>query len=264
MKKVIVTGSNRGLGLQIVKGLKNCHVILAVRDVNKGLEAIEGLKGSFDVMTLDVTNIDSINAFVSAVIKKYGWVDVLINNVGIYNNEFSVINFLGVDYDHVWLTNTLGPYVLSKKLLGHVDRMVFMNSVAGHGIKLDMKTLYGSSPKKSYSQSKYGCILLTRYFMDYVDVVGAHPGYSHTDIFEGRKPGSVRDIIRFGTRLLAQSPSIGAKGAINGAIGEYNEGEYLVPKYLKQLYGPPKRVLLKDYYSDDDFNKFKIFLEQIY
>lgn len=264
MKKIIVTGANRGLGLEIVKGLKDCHIILAVRDVNRGYEVIKHLEGSFDVLSLDLTSEKSIESFVEVILSKYGRVDVLVNNAGIYNNAYGVIDFMGHSFDRVWVTNTLGPYILSKKLLNHVACIVFMNSIAGHGISLNMESIKGNLPTKSYAQSKYGCVLLSRYFMDYVKVVGTHPGYSKTDIFEGRKAGSMKDVLRFSTRLLAQPPSMGAQGALEAILGSHPSGTYLVPKYGMQLYGSPKAVLLKDYYRESDYEVFKSFIEHLY
>lgn len=88
-KVAIVTGSNKGIGLAIVRAL--CKefqgdVYLTARDSGRGQEAVkllssEGLKPMFH--QLDINDLSSITAAAAFFKDKYGGVDVLINNAGI-------------------------------------------------------------------------------------------------------------------------------------------------------------------------------------
>ena len=84
----LVTGANRGIGLEIVRQLSRAGLmaVLASRDVAKGREAAaklasEGLEPP--VVALDVTDESSIRAAVDEVVRLFGRIDVLVNNAGI-------------------------------------------------------------------------------------------------------------------------------------------------------------------------------------
>ncbi|XP_060896335.1 carbonyl reductase [NADPH] 1-like [Labrus mixtus] len=88
-KVVLVTGSNKGIGLAIVDAL--ClqfkgEVYLTARDAGRGQAAVEslaskGLKANFH--QLDIDDLNSIKAAATYFKDKYGGVDVLVNNAGI-------------------------------------------------------------------------------------------------------------------------------------------------------------------------------------
>lgn len=88
-KVAIVTGSNKGIGLAIVRALCKQFqgvVYLTARDVGRGQEAVtslssEGLKAEFH--QLDINDVNSIVTAAAYFKQKYGGVDVLVNNAGI-------------------------------------------------------------------------------------------------------------------------------------------------------------------------------------
>ncbi|XP_049455902.1 carbonyl reductase [NADPH] 1-like [Epinephelus fuscoguttatus] len=88
-KVAVVTGSNKGIGLAIVRALCKQYqgdVYLTARDVGRGQEAVkslgeEGLKPMFH--QLDINDVNSITTAAAYFKEKYGGVDVLINNAGI-------------------------------------------------------------------------------------------------------------------------------------------------------------------------------------
>ncbi|KAG7228414.1 hypothetical protein INR49_007586, partial [Caranx melampygus] len=88
-KVAIVTGSNKGIGLAIVRALCKQFkgdVYLTSRDIGRGQEAVEslsseGLKPMFH--QLDINDLNSITTAAAYFKDKYGGVDILINNAGI-------------------------------------------------------------------------------------------------------------------------------------------------------------------------------------
>lgn len=87
----LVTGGNRGMGLELVKELSEAgqKVILGSRNLTKGQEAIEQLNNKeVDLVQLDVTDDTSIQKAVAELEKKYSHLDILINNAGaVFDNR---------------------------------------------------------------------------------------------------------------------------------------------------------------------------------
>ncbi|XP_062982725.1 carbonyl reductase [NADPH] 1-like [Elgaria multicarinata webbii] len=85
----VVTGSNKGIGLAIVRALCkqfSGDVYLTSRDIERGKAAVaklqeEGLKPLFH--QLDINNLQSIRTFCDFLKEKYGGLNVLVNNAGI-------------------------------------------------------------------------------------------------------------------------------------------------------------------------------------
>lgn len=76
MKKVLITGANKGIGLELTKQLiqKGYYVYMGSRDLAKGMNAAqkladEGLE-NFEVIQLDVTDQESVNAARSEIGKR--------------------------------------------------------------------------------------------------------------------------------------------------------------------------------------------------
>ncbi|KAA8583453.1 hypothetical protein FQN60_014661, partial [Etheostoma spectabile] len=88
-KVAVVTGSNKGIGLAIVRALCKEYqgdVYLTSRDASRGEDAVktlaaDGLKAAFH--QLDIDDVNSIAAAAAYFKDKYGGVDVLVNNAGI-------------------------------------------------------------------------------------------------------------------------------------------------------------------------------------
>ncbi|GMH02622.1 hypothetical protein Nepgr_004461 [Nepenthes gracilis] len=84
----VVTGGNKGIGLEICKQLasKGVTVILTARDERRGLEAVEGLKafGLSDIIfhKLDVVQQSSAASLTAFIKQRFGRLDILVNNAG--------------------------------------------------------------------------------------------------------------------------------------------------------------------------------------
>ncbi|KAE9595540.1 putative oxidoreductase [Lupinus albus] len=91
----VVTGSNKGIGFETVKGLASngIKVVLTARDEKKGYEAVQKLResGLSDLVVfhkLDVTDPATIASLVEFVKVQFGRLDILVNNAGI--NAFNM------------------------------------------------------------------------------------------------------------------------------------------------------------------------------
>ncbi len=88
-KNVLVTGGNRGIGLEIVKGMlsKGYKVLMGCRDEESGLEAKKDTVGG-DLHIIEMP-LDNETAIVDALVRTeavYGPIDILINNAGVLDD----------------------------------------------------------------------------------------------------------------------------------------------------------------------------------
>ena len=91
-RTALVTGGNRGLGLEICRqlGAKEHIVFLGCRDIEKGIAASENLtKEGFDVrpIVIDTSKSNTILDAVRAVESEVECLDVLVNNAGTFVEE---------------------------------------------------------------------------------------------------------------------------------------------------------------------------------
>lgn len=94
MKKVLITGANKGIGLELARQLsqKGYYVFIGSRNLKSGLDAVELLTSeglvNIEAIQLDVTDQESINAARNEIGNKTDMLDILINNAGINGIEF--------------------------------------------------------------------------------------------------------------------------------------------------------------------------------
>ncbi|XP_078167065.1 short-chain dehydrogenase/reductase 1-like [Carex rostrata] len=95
-KIAVVTGGNKGIGLEICKKLASngVDVILTARDEKRGKEAVEELTRDYGLKNiifhqLDVTDRSSIESLAGFVKNQFGKLDILVNNAAIGGFEFT-------------------------------------------------------------------------------------------------------------------------------------------------------------------------------
>jgi NAD(P)-dependent dehydrogenase (short-subunit alcohol dehydrogenase family) len=118
-KIILVTGGNRGIGLEICRQLSGMghHVIMGSRDVGKGLAAAKTLPGEVDVRELDVASEASIIACASALATDFPKLDVLINNAGVLSSKDGTPQVSMAELQVAFMTNAFGPLLLSQHVL---------------------------------------------------------------------------------------------------------------------------------------------------
>ena len=136
---ILITGTNRGIGLEFVKHyLKNNEKVIATcRNKNsaKDLLELENTTSNLSLLELDVSKPNSIDEFTSKIADQP--IDTFINNAGVFgprNIEFG--NFNAKEWLDVFNINTIAPLIITQKILknlrlGKDKKLVFISSKVG-------------------------------------------------------------------------------------------------------------------------------------
>jgi NAD(P)-dependent dehydrogenase (short-subunit alcohol dehydrogenase family) len=119
----LITGGNRGVGLEICRQLANQGqtVILTSRDFDKGQHAAERLRQQSATIVyhqLDVTDNHSIEKLRAFVYNEFGRVDVLVNNAGVYPDQgVSVLDITNDTLRQALEVNAIGAWAMCRALV---------------------------------------------------------------------------------------------------------------------------------------------------
>jgi 3-oxoacyl-[acyl-carrier protein] reductase len=163
-KVALVTGSSRGLGLASARALakEGCRVVLCARNaatLTQAAAEIEGAAarpGSVLAVPADVSTPDGAESVVAAAIKKFGQIDILVNNVGKAGGGDIVST-----PDEEWqsaLDQTLFPAIrMSRLAVPHMRR-------TGGGVILMIASIWGreSGGRMTYNAVKAAEISLAK------------------------------------------------------------------------------------------------------
>ena len=129
----VVTGANRGIGFEICRQLARAGltVVLTSRGAAKGRSAVRTLREEglqVDHHVLDVTSPVGIKALAADLAKRYGRVDVLVNNAGVLIDPHGsrIADSRPQTYHETLETNLLGPLLVIQALLPLIKK-------SGHG-----------------------------------------------------------------------------------------------------------------------------------
>ena len=116
----LVTGASSGLGAQFARTLAQAGaaVVLASRRVDKLKELrahIEADGGDAHVVSLDVTDVDSIKAAVAHAETEVGPIDILVNNSGVSTTQ-RLQDVREEDYDFIFNTNVRGAFFVAQEV----------------------------------------------------------------------------------------------------------------------------------------------------
>ncbi len=261
-RSFLVTGANSGLGFETARELAvhGARVVLASRSEAKGLPAVDRIKAErrdalVEFRLLDLADLDSVRAFAAAITSDAITVDVLVNNAGLMYPP-RVLTRQG--FESQFATNHLGHFALTGLLFdtirrGRDARVVTVSSLEHKRGSIHFDDLAGErsySPRRFYQQSKFANVLFALELDRRVRAAGipvrsllAHPGWAATNLQTSAPTGVVKQLMRIGNRLLAQSAAIGALSQLYAAVDPAAEsGRFYGPDGLGELRGHPTEV----------------------
>jgi NAD(P)-dependent dehydrogenase (short-subunit alcohol dehydrogenase family) len=260
-RTAVITGANSGLGYETAKALatKGAHVVLAVRNVEKGKEAADQIAAaapgaSVTLQALDLTSLESVHAAANELRSTHDRIDLLINNAGVMTTPASTTKD---GFELQFGTNHLGHFALTNLLLDRVleapgSRVVTVSSAAHRwargGIRFDdLQWERRYSRIGAYGQSKLANLMFTyelqRRLTDTNTIaVAAHPGSSNTGLMRNT-PAPIRAVADAVGPLLGQSPDMGALPTLRAATDpDVHGGQYFGPGGIGEQRGYPKVV----------------------
>jgi NAD(P)-dependent dehydrogenase (short-subunit alcohol dehydrogenase family) len=211
MKKVLITGANKSIGLEVARQLlrSGYYVYLGSRDLEKGQKAVEDLVAEglhqVELLQIEVSDPDSVKAARQELGRKTGVLDALINNAGISGNFPQPATSADIaTIRQVFDTNFFGVIQVTQAFLDLLQKSEaprIVNVTSGLGsltLHSDPSWKYYAVKGAAYGPSKTALnaytVALAYELRDTPFKVNAvDPGYTATDFNHHSGPGTVED-----------------------------------------------------------------------
>ena len=162
-KVALVTGASRGIGRQIAVTLAGYGATVIVNyngSEAKAAEVVEEIAangGTAEAIQCSVSDYEKAGEMISGIVKKYGHLDIVVNNAGITRDNL-IMKMSEEDFDAVIDTNLKGAFNCTK----HVARQM-LKQKSGRIINISsVSGVMGNAGQANYCASKAGLIGLTK------------------------------------------------------------------------------------------------------
>jgi NAD(P)-dependent dehydrogenase (short-subunit alcohol dehydrogenase family) len=192
MKRILITGASRGIGLEICTQLiADGHDVLATYRSEKTANSLLDLNDSaknLHTFEMDVNSSDSVKSAMSEIAKRFSSLDLVFNNAGIL--DWSPLDEVSSDaFRSIYETNVIGVFRVSEAAIpllrnGNEPLIVNLSSRLG-SIELRGNSQLGGAI--AYQCSKAALNMLTKQMsIDYakhgVRTISISPGWVKTDM----------------------------------------------------------------------------------
>ena len=239
----IITGSSRGIGRTTAEEFAKRGVNIVIVDIDEEMakQSAEEIKNQFGVETLglkaDVSNADDVKTLFEESLKKFGKIEILVNNAGITKDNL-LIRMKDEEWDAVLNINLKGAFLCSREAIKNMSKIKY-----GRIINIASVVAFTGNPGQvNYSASKAGLIGLTKtlakeYASRGITVNAVAPGFIQTAMTE-KLPEKVKEemlrtipLQRFGTTMDVANAiiflALPESGYITGQVIHVNGGMYM-------------------------------------
>lgn len=153
---ILITGASRGLGRAIALELGRHGAIMALHArhhrgrpdrLDHALVDVELAGGAGMTIRGDVREPDQVQAMIDQVIDRYGRIDVLVNNAGVFGGEWGLLDVTPSEWRNILDTNLTGAFLCARAVIPHMLRV-------GHGVVVNVTS--GAAVRTGFLNPAYG------------------------------------------------------------------------------------------------------------
>jgi NAD(P)-dependent dehydrogenase (short-subunit alcohol dehydrogenase family) len=222
-KVALITGGGRGIGKAIAaayarEGAKLALCARTAGELDQAVTELRALKVEAEGWTCDVSLEEPVQAWIANVEKKFGRIDVLVNNAGVMTRPAPMTELDVKKWDYTIAVNLRGPFLVTQAMLPIMIKqksgsIINVSSMIGRGAYANFT---------AYATSKWGLEGFTQTLAaearsSNIRVNSVEPGYVATKLtgYTGSKPESVTDVFVY----LASDASQGVTGKMLSSSG---------------------------------------------
>ena len=204
-KVALITGGGRGIGKAVAldyarEGAKLAICARTASEIEETANEIKALGADCLGVTCDVSLEEPVNKLIEEVQKRFGRIDVLINNAGVMIRPAPIAETEVKKWDYTMAVNLRGPFLVTKAVLPWMMRQK-------SGAIINVSSSIGREAYANfgaYAASKWGIEGFTQTLAAEVRsynirVNSVEPGYVATKLtgFRGSRPESVTEVFVF-------------------------------------------------------------------
>ena len=224
-KVALITGANRGIGLETAKqlGEKGVTIVAGARKLSDAEQTAAKLKAAgidAHAVKLDVTSADDRAAVAKYIEKTFGKLDILINNAGVASSYGFVpvtIETSDEELQSIFQTNLFAVLSVTRELLpllkkSPAGRIVNLSSILGSNtLHADPNSPIYNFKSFAYDASKSALNAFTTHLAwelkdTPIKVNSAHPGWVKTDMGTDAAPMEIPDGAKTSVELALIGP----------------------------------------------------------
>ena len=217
-KVALITGGGRGIGKAVALAYARQGAALALcartgAELNQTCQEIRSLNAECVTWTCDVSLEEPVKELVANVTRKFGRIDVLVNNAGVMTRPVSIPELDVKKWDYTIAVNLRGPFLVTRAVLP-----IMLKKKSGSII--NVSSVIGRSAYANfiaYATSKWGLegftqTLAVEVKSNNIRVNSVDPGYVATKLtgYAGSKPESITDVFVY----LASDEAGGVTGKV--------------------------------------------------
>ncbi|MGH7795410.1 MAG: SDR family NAD(P)-dependent oxidoreductase [Candidatus Binatia bacterium] len=215
-KVALITGGGRGIGKAIATAYarEGAKLALCARtggELDQAVTELRALKAEAEGWTCDVSLEEPVKSLIANVAKKFGRIDVLVNNAGVMTRPTPMTEVDVKKWDYTIAVNLRGPFLVTQAVLP-----VMIKQKSGSIINVSSMIGRGAYPNFiAYATSKWGLegftqTLASEARLSNIRVNSVEPGYVATKLtgYSGSRPESVIEVFVY----LASDESKGVTG----------------------------------------------------
>jgi len=176
----IITGSVRGIGFAIAQALAEANwqiVLNDITDLTDSLSTLRSIQSESIAIQADITSATDRELIVSDTLKRFGRIDLLVNNAGIAPRQrVDMLEVSEQSFDEVMTINLKGPFFLTQLVAREMISLGKSGKISQPKIiNISSLSAYTSSPSRAeYCLSKAGVSMMTKLWADRLAQYGIH------------------------------------------------------------------------------------------